>query len=289
MKPTPFLLTGLLFAALWASASAAAKFGLRSAEPLVLFNVRFFLAGLLLLAYAYGVERQPLPRGREWRQLAVFGFLNTALYLSLFILAMKTTAAGIGSLATATNPLFISLLTAFWVGKPVAARAWGAVALGIAGVGLATWPLLENSYATTTGLLLLGGSMVSYSIATIYYSEQVWTLSRSALNGWQTLFAAVMLLPLTGYRYEGRNRFDGMFWAAEFWLVVLVSVVAVQLWLRLLRADPVRASLFLFLCPIFGFTYATLLLGEPFTWQTVAGTALVLLGLWLGQRKPKAT
>jgi probable blue pigment (indigoidine) exporter len=286
LKPTSFLLTGLLFAALWASASAAAKFGLRSAEPLVLFNIRFFIAGALLLAYAYGVEQQPLPRGRrEWTQLAVFGLLNTALYLSLFVLAMKTTAAGIGSLATATNPLFISLLTAFWVGKPVAAREWGGVALGIAGVALATYPLLQNSYATTTGLLLLGGSMISYSIGTIYYSERTWTLSRSALNGWQTILSAVMLLPLTGYLYEGRNRFDVTFWASEFWLVVLVSVLAVQLWLRLLRADAVRASLFLFLCPIFGFAYATLLLGEPFTWQTVAGTVLVLLGLWLGQRR----
>jgi len=79
------------------------------------------------------------------------------------------------------------------------------------------------------------------------------------------------------------TRFDEHFWLGVLWLVFPVSVVALQLWFFLVRQDAVRASLWLFLCPIFGFLYAFTLLGEPVSWLTFAGTALVLAGLYLAQ------
>lgn len=283
MKNT-FILNGLLFAALWASASSAAKFGLLSVEPMVLFDIRFFGAGTLLLLYALLVERQRLPRGGEWKQLLVFGLLNTTIYLGFFVFAMKQVAAGIGSLATATNPLLITVISAFWTRKKVEKGEWLAIALGMTGVAIATYPLLQNSFATPQGLLLLFLSMVSYSAATIYYSEIDWKLSRSSINGWQNVIAGLMSIPLIWLFHKEDNHFDARFWGAEIWLMIPVSVLAIQVWLKLLKTDAVRASLFLFLCPVFGFAYATFLLDEPFTWYTVAGTAFVLTGLWIGQR-----
>lgn len=44
-----YLLTGTAFAILWSSASSAAKIGLASADGLVMFTVRFLIAGMLLL------------------------------------------------------------------------------------------------------------------------------------------------------------------------------------------------------------------------------------------------
>jgi drug/metabolite transporter (DMT)-like permease len=278
------ILAGIVFATLWASASAATKFGLRSVEPLVLANVRFILAGVGMLVYAYGVERNKLPNGQQWQQLLIFGFLNTGLYLGLFVLAMQSVAAGIGSLSTATNPLLISILSALWIRRRIRWNEWSGIACGMVGVVMATYPLLQNSFATVGGLMLLGGSMVSYSVGTIYYARQKWHLSRVAINGWQVLLGGLMLLPCTALLHHQENHFDSQFWWSVLWLIVPVSVIAVQLWLYLLKTDAVKASLWLFLCPIFGFTYATLLLDEPLTWHTVVGTLLVIVGLWLGQQ-----
>ena len=58
---TRYLLTGFLFSLLWASASAAGKIGLQSAEGLVLFVVRFILAGVILLGYSIYVQRDRFP------------------------------------------------------------------------------------------------------------------------------------------------------------------------------------------------------------------------------------
>ncbi|MCU0398892.1 MAG: EamA family transporter [Cyclobacteriaceae bacterium] len=280
-----YFITGISFALLWASASVAGKFGLKSSEPLTLFTVRFFLAGILLLLIVRFSSRRFWPQGREWLHLTIFSLLNTALYLGIFIIALQEVAAGITALALALNPLLISTFSSLWLKRPVLIREWISIVLGMVGVGIATWPLLQNGYATVFGLSLLMLSMVMYSLGAVYYSSVSWTLSRTVINGWQVLIAGFLLLPFTLFFEGGNTSFDVRFWLSVAWLVIPVSIGAVQLWLSLLKEDPVHASLWLFLCPVFGIAYSWLLLNEPFTLYTLFGTILVMISLYEGQRR----
>lgn len=282
------LIPGILFAALWASAAVATKLGVQSVPPLVLANVRFFIAGAGMLLFAYGVQRtrNAWPRGVEWRQLFIFSLLNTTIYLGCFVLALKQVSAGIGSLSTATNPLFITLLSALWLRRRPHTNEVLGLLLGLIGVGIATYPLLQNSYATIEGILILLVGVVSVSAATVYYAGISWRLPNLVINGWQVLLGGLTLLPVTLLTADFTTaHYDLRFWGALWWLILPVSVGALQLWFFLIRQDPVRASLFLYLCPIFGFVYSYLLLGEPITIYTMIGTMLVIAGLWLGRKK----
>ena len=287
------LLPGLCFAALWASASVATKFGVQSVPPLILANVRFFIAGVGMLLVAYLIRPNrvgesgglPWPTRVEFRRIAVFALLNTTIYLGAFVLALKQVSAGIGSLSTATNPLFITLLSALWLRRMPRKTEIGGLLLGLTGVCIATYPLLEEAHATVQGLLILLVGMISVSAATVYYARFEWQLPTLVFNGWQVLIGGVLLLPFTLLFADfGAAHYDERFWASVFWLIIPVSVGALQLWFFLVRQDPVRASLWLFLCPIFGFLYANVLLNESITAWTVAGTALVIGGLWLGRK-----
>jgi probable blue pigment (indigoidine) exporter len=280
-----YLLTGLTFAILWSSASIAGKFGLASVEPLLFFTIRFLLAGFLLLIIAHGIQRERLPKGKEWFNVSVFGTFNTALYLGLFIIALQTVAAGITALAIALNPLLISVMSSLWMKRRVKVYEWLSIILGIAGVAIATYPLLQTSYASKGGLILLGLAMVTYSIGSVFYSSLTWTLSRITINGWQVLVGGLLLAPFALIYYKGHDHYNLSFVLSLTWLVIPVSVFAVQLWLRLLREDAVKASLWLFLCPIFGLCFATVLLDEPFTIYTGAGAGVVLFALYIGQQK----
>ncbi|MBO0930162.1 DMT family transporter [Fibrella aquatilis] len=277
---------GLVFAMLWASASAATKFGVLSVAPLVLAQVRFMLAGVGMLGFAYLVQRSnPMPNRTEFGRLTLFALLNTTIYLGGFVLALKQVSAGIGSLSTATNPLFISLMSAVWLRRKLRWQEGAGIVLGLLGVVVATIPLLEDAHATVQGLLILLGSMVSVSAATVYYARFEWRLPPLVINGWQVFIGGLLLLPFTLLTTDfTAQHYDIRFWASVGWLIIPVSVVALQLWFRLVRADAVRASLWLFLCPIFGFAYSAILLGEPITWYTVVGTALVIGGLGLGRK-----
>ena len=279
------ILTGIAFSILWASASVAGKFGLFSVEPLVLFNLRFLFAGVILLSYIHTFQNARLPQGIEWKQLTIFGALNTALYLGIFIIALQYITAGITSLAIVLNPLFISIMSSVWTKRKVRSVEWISIILGMIGVGIAAYPLLKGSEVTVKGLSLLGLSMVSYSLGSVYYTTIPWTLPRTSINAWQVFISGILIAPFTFWFHTKPNHFDLRFWLSLLWLIVPVSILAVQLWLRLLKTDAVRASLWLYLCPIFGLTFSTILLHEPFTVYTVIGTALVFVAVFIGQRK----
>lgn len=287
-KITPsgqFIILGIVFAMFWSSASVAAKIGVRTMEPLMLFQFRFFLASILLLTYSFFFEKWRMPSRTEFKALAVFGFLNITLYLSLFVLAIKEVAAGIGSLSVSLGPLLMSIIGGLFLGKKIKAVHVFGLVLGVAGVGLAVSPLLQNSFASVRGLIYLFISMISYSIASIYFAEKTWTLPRFSINGWQVLIGGILMLPFTLFLKEKPVVFNLNVVYAILWLAIPVSLLSVNLWLRLLKIDSIKASFFLFLSPIFGFIYSSIILSEPFTWHTLIGLMLVLFGLFLGQKK----
>jgi len=279
---------GLVFSILWASASVATKFGVQSASPLILANVRFFIAGILLLGFSYIFGKDDaykLPSRKEFIQLGLFGFLNTTLYLGLYVCAMKYTAAGIGSLAVSVNPLLIVLLSAWWLGRKPANTEWLGIVLGMSGVAIATYPLLKDSFTTLGGISLLLVSMIAVSAASVYYATVVWKLPNLLINGWQVMLGGIFLLPFTLLFGDfSATHWDGQFWASVLWLSLAVSIIGLICWFYLLRIDTVRASLWLFLCPLFGFFFAWWLMDEPVTVYTVAGTLFVIIGLYAGQR-----
>jgi probable blue pigment (indigoidine) exporter len=276
------LVSGLVFAILWASASAATKIGLRGAQPFVICVVRFFLAGTIMVVVAQGILRKRLPRGKEWGQLALYGLLNNSVYLGLFVLAMQQVSPGLGTLGVATSPVFINLLTTVFLGRRLKLVTVVALVLCMGGVILAAWPLLRNSAATPAGLLILLVSMVSYSVGVFYFSRADWGgLHLMTINGWQVLMGGVFLLPLAVLFYKPElNLWNGDAWGGILWLAIMVSIGAVQLWLYLLREDAARASFWLFLCPVAGFLIANVVTGEPITSHTVGGMALVIGGIW---------
>ncbi len=282
------ILIGLLFAMLWASASVATKFGILSAPPLILANLRFFIAGIVLLLYGYLLSKQKYgwPDKQEWKHLSIFGLLNTTIYLGLYVYSMKYTAAGIGSLATSTNPLLIVLLSSWLMRRRPSREEIGSICIGMTGIGIATYPLIKNSSSSVTGLVILMLSMVSVSFASVYYARVKWRMPNILINGWQVALGGIFLIPMTLFMSDfSAVQLDDRLIFSTLWLSLAVSVIGLICWFYLLKIDTVKASLWLFLCPLFGFFYAWWLLDEPITGYTIAGTLLVVAGLYLGQRK----
>ncbi len=276
---------GFIFAALWGSGSVATKIGLKVSQPLLLINTRFFLAALVMLAISLLLNKDRLPKSSEWLPLLLCGAMSMAIYPSAFVYAMKHVTAGIGTLGSATCPLIISVLNAVWLKQKITWNIWTGLLLGLGGIAIAIYPLLLNAHATPLGVFLLTFSMICYSVGTVYYQSISWTLPRLSINGWQVLFGGLILLPFTAYLFEtAANTFNSTFWFSVLWLVLPISILAVQIWLYLLKEEPTKASLWLFLCPIFGFLYSNILTGEPISLYTILGTLLVISGLYLGQR-----
>ena len=280
-----WITAGIVFAILWASASTATKTGLISAQPLIIAVVRFGVASIIMLFITHGIQRNRLPAGKEWNQLTVYGLLNITVYLGFYVVAMTHVTAGIGALAVASNPVFISVMSVFILKKTLQLPVIAGIFICISGIICAALPLLEGSAINVQGLLILFLSMLSYSLGAIYYSTKEWKgLSLFTINGWQTLIGGLLLLPFALFYYnDSDNRFDLNFWLSVLWLAIPVSIVAVQLWLWLLQTDAVNGGLWLFLCPLFGILIAAFIVNDPISIYTTAGVILVIGGLFVSR------
>ncbi len=281
-----FVAAGMAFAVLWSSASVATKIGLESVQPFVIATSRFFIAGFIMLFITHVIRGNRIPQKQEWRQLCIYGVLNISIYLGLYVIAMQYISAGLGSLAVAINPVFIALIAAVWLSHKIRIQNILSLVLCFLGVVIASYPLLKNSFATPAGIGILLISMIAYSVGTVYYARVKWNgLQILTINGWQTIIGGVFLLPVLLLTYHrDQNAYDLKFWKSVVWLAIPVSIGAVVLWLYLIKQNPVKASYWLFLCPIFGFALARVMMNEPVNLYTVLGVVLVLSGLFIVQR-----
>jgi probable blue pigment (indigoidine) exporter len=282
-----WFVTGLGFSILWPSAATATKIGLEVAQPFVICIARFFIAAIIMLLITHVLLRNRLPQKKEWKQLAIYGLLNIAMYLGLYVLAMQEVSAGLGSLAVATNPVLINLMAALLFGHKIRWITILSLVLCLGGVLLAAWPLFKHSFATPMGISILLISMIVYSSGTIYFSKQQWNdLHVLTLNGWQTFFGGLFMLPLAALTFDkSKNILNLKFAGSILWLAIPVSIIGVQLWLYLLKDNAVKASFWLFLCPVFGFLVAAVVVKEPIGLFTIVGMMVVMTGLYLVQKK----
>lgn len=250
-------------------------------------QVRFAIAGLLMLAMAHLFYKRPVPRKKYFGPICIYALLNITIYIGCYVIAMDYVTAGIGALAIATNPIYISFLSVFFLKKRLTWRIGLALIAGSFGVVYASLPLLGMDSVSVPGLLLMLFSMLSYSAGAIYFSSKNWgSLTLLTINGWQTFLGGMFLLPFTVVSYnKGMNQFDSHFWVNTLWLAIPVSIIAVQLWLWLLKKNTVKAGLWLFLCPVTGLLIAAWLINEPLTFHTYAGLGLVILGLMLTETR----
>lgn len=235
-----------------------------------------------MIVISHTILRHRLPKGKEWRQIALYGLLTNSIYLSLFVLAMQQVSAGLGTLAVATNPVFINLLTVIFLRQRLKMSTVFSLLLCTAGVIVAAWPLLRNSSATPAGLLILLAGMLAYSIGVFYFSKTAWHgLTLLTINGWQVFIGGILLLPLALFTWHPeKNTWNTESIGAILWLAIPVSIGAVQLWLYLLKQNAARASFWLFLCPVFGFVISNVFTHEPITAWTLGGMALVIGGIY---------
>jgi drug/metabolite transporter (DMT)-like permease len=275
------ILLGLIFSFLWASASTAAKYSFQGQPPLTILSVRFAVAGALMMAWHYGLRRDgALPRGRQWGQLAIVGLTNSTLFLGAAWLGLREVPVGLYSLFLATMPFQVAILSRVWLGRQVTRREWLGIAVAAIGLAIVAAPSLARSTATLSGLLLVIIAMVSQAVGAVYLKRAALDLPSGMINAWQLVLGLGFLLPFAAALDGGAGlRPTPQMISGLAWSIVMVSVVANALLFTMQKRDPLWASTWLLLAPVFSYLQAALVLDEPIGWTDLIGSALVVAGL----------
>lgn len=274
----------LLLAVMWGLSIPVTKLGLQTTDPMTLTAMRFAVAVPLLLFLVVG--RQPLP----WRALprvAGLGVVGIGVGQVAQTFGVAGTSASVGTIISATIPIFIVVFAALRLGQAVS--GWQRLGMLAAFGGIALVALGQDHGAAAASSSSLGGGacvLLSAVAVAFYY---VWSVEltrefgTASVAAWSTLFGFVALLPWAGWEmWSAPPHLTAEAVGAAVYLGVVVTVAGLFLWLTLLRTVPARiAASVQYLQPLVGIAAAAAMFGDPLGPSFVAGVFLVLVGLVL--------
>ncbi|KAB1140476.1 DMT family transporter [Streptomyces luteolifulvus] len=293
-RPRPALDWRLRFAALsliWGFSFLLIKVGTDGYAPFQVTLGRLVF-GTAVLGAAMAVKRERLPRGaRVWGHLAVAAFLLNALPFSLFAYSELTIPSTLAGICNATSPLWGMALSlvALSEDRPTRLRVAG---LGIGFLGVLTvlgaWEGFAGLDATGTAMALLAS--LSYPIGWIYVRRTLAGTGHShlSLTGAQLLLATLQLAVITPLFTDLPARFPVLPLLAVVALGALGTGLAMLLQYGIVaEVGPTTAQMVTYFIPVIATAAGVAILGEPLTWSTPVGAAIILAGAALTQARPK--
>ena len=273
----------LVLCSIWGFTYVAIKLGLHDASPLLFASARALVAGLVLGGYALLTTRR-FPRDAYTHKCAlVLGITNVAAFLGLLNLGLTQLSAGESSILTYTQPLMVAGMAWLWLGERIDRLGVVGLALGFVGVAITAFGKVRfaDQFPWLGYVYGIGGAL-AWALGTVYFRAHrqrldiLWTTALQAAYGAGPLI--VLALVAETPRFEPS--------LTLLWTIVYngvgSSALAYVIWFYLLRSrSSAEVTSYVFLVPVCAVLSGALVLGEWLGPISLAGSALVLGGIYL--------
>jgi drug/metabolite transporter (DMT)-like permease len=281
----------VLFVVLWSSGWIAPVFGIGHASAEVFLSVRF---GLAAAAFAL----VSLVAGAHWpRQPAqIFHALMSGLLLhgcylgGVWWAIFNGVPASVSGVIAALQPLMTAALAPVIVGERLSTPQFVGLVLGFAGIVIALVPSFEGveagifadrAWPIAVNIVAMSGAV----LGTLYQKRYVVAgdMRTTAVYQYIGAFSVVFVLAMTVE--EPKFDFSLQLMLTVAWSVIALSMGAVALLLYMIRRGQVsRAASLIYLMPPAVAIESYVFLGEPLGPWMIAGTVIVVFGVWLAGR-----
>jgi drug/metabolite transporter (DMT)-like permease len=285
-------LAPIVFVLLWSSGWVAAEFGATVSGPLTFLVIRFAVAILCFVAIGLLSGARWPADPRELGRILISGVLLHGGYLGPVWWAIgHGVPAGLSGIIAGLQPLLTALAAPYVLDERLSRIQKIGLLLGFLGVALAVLPKLAHQGSAGVSWLpvlinILG--MVSVTAGTIYQKRFLQGTDIRWAATLQYLAAIVVLLPFAFLLEPFHVVLGWRFVAVLAWSVLGTSVAAILLLLYLLNKGQVsRVAALVYLVPPLAAVQAWLFLGEALTPLTIAGTVIVVAGVYLANYKSK--
>lgn len=276
---------------LWGSAFPCIKTGYRMfdigpddfASQILFAGIRFFAAGLMVIAYASAFERKIIfPSGPAWKKVIVLSFLQTSLQYALFYTGLANTGAVNGSIISGSGGFFTMIVGALFMSsdRMTLRKTLGCI-LGFGGI------LIMNITPDFTleinpagdGLLIL--SSVSSAFSSLMMKIYAKGENPVMLSGYQ-FAAGGLVLVLTGVCLGGRLDSAGPKGIILLLYMAFISSAAYTIWSVLLKYNDIsKIAVFKFIIPVMGVILSAVFLPDAdIDASCMAALALVVAGIF---------
>ncbi|HEY0304111.1 MAG TPA: EamA family transporter [Longimicrobiales bacterium] len=277
---------------IWGSTYLFIKFAIESIPPFMVGALRFWLAAIILYAWARlrsGIK----PERRHWRDGLILGVFLLGAGNGCVVWSQQRVASGITALIVAIVPLLVVLIE--WI-RPGGKRPSGAAILGVL-IGLGGMALLIGPSAflgvgdidPVASLVLLAGS-ISWSIATVFAKRATVPPSPPLASAIQ-LFGGALTLTIVSVITGEPGRLElaeipARGWLSIAYLTIFGSIIAFSAYSWLMRvASPTKVSTYAYVNPIVAMLLGWAVAGEEMSARVLVAAAIVLAGVALITRR----
>ena len=259
------------------------------AVTLLMYRMLFALPLFVALAWWAGRGKPPLSR-RDLVLVAGLGFSGYYLASFLDFLGLQYISASLERLILYLTPTLVLGFGALFFGHRVTARQLLALAVSYAGVLLVFGHELgAQGPQAVLGALLVFGSAVSYAVYLAYSGQEVKRLGALRLTGLASTVACglcilqfLLLRPLAAAVVAPE-----VIWLSVLNATLCTFAPVLMVMMAIARIGATLTAQAGMIGPLSTLGMGVLILGEPLNAWIGAGTALVLIGVWLLARVPQ--
>ncbi|MEY3954052.1 MAG: hypothetical protein RLZZ397_932 [Pseudomonadota bacterium] len=273
------------FAAKAIVAKLAYRYGV---DAITVLMYRMLFAGPIFAAMALMSSRGKAPlTSQQWRSVLMLGFTGYYLASYLDFMGLQYISASLERLILYLNPTFVLLLGWLQYRRRVNQAQVVGMVISYSGVLMVFAHELQfDGWTTVWGSVLVLGCAISYAVYLIHSGELVKQLGSIRLVGWATSVASVLCLlhfvltrPLSAawvpWEVLGLSAINAVLCTVAPVLLVMMAIE---------RIGAGMASQVGMIGPMATLMMGAVWLDEPFTAWVLAGTALVLSGVfWVGR------
>jgi drug/metabolite transporter (DMT)-like permease len=272
----------------WGSTFLAIRVGVLAMPPLLFAAIRFFTAGLVLVAWT-AFRHEPWPKGREWGSICLLAALIFVGDYGLLFWAEQKVPSGITAVMMATIPAFIAIgEVVFLRTARMTLQLASALVIGLTGVVVLMSRSLNLGGAaiSAVGAVALIIAAVFWSTASVITRRLPLPSSKVLSSGAQMLAGGVMLAVVSMAFGEPRRfhpaAVSGQAWFSLMYLIVMGSIVGFTSYVWLIHHEsPTKVGTYAYVNPVVAVMIGYFFAGEPLGLRTILGTVLVLASVLL--------
>lgn len=224
--------------------------------------------------------------------LVLLGLTGIVLYNYFFFKGLQLIEAGRASVIVAQNPIFITLLSAYFFKERLTPTRVFAVFISVCGAIIVitkgqVYELFQGGFGA--GELYIFGCVASWVTYTLLGKAVMKDLSPVLSVTYSVLVGAVLLfLPASAEGvFQHCLSYSLSQWLSLFYLGIFGTVLGfIWFYQGVQRIGPMKAGLFINLVPVSGILLGFLILGEPLTSSLLIGLLCVSTGLYFMNRTP---
>lgn len=279
----------ILLSSAWPLTKIALSLG---STPLWFAEGRAILSGVTVAVVLAIQGRLRMPRKVDLPALAAIGVFQLGGYFALAHEAVAWVPAGRTAILANTTTMWVVPLSLIFLAEPIPPRRWLAAAFGLAGVVvlMSPWSIDWSSRTVLVGHAFLLGAALSWSVAIIVTRAATPRMTMFELLPWCFAVGSLLLVPLLLWHApHGTLGSHPASWIALGYIGLLAGPFGTWCVIQATATLPtVVSSVGFLLTPAISLVLANLLLGEPFTTDLLAGSALIIGGVgcaaWPGRR-----